>query len=112
LDSDFLPQPWLFRHKSSLVSQSASGAPQFPAPGAEKGDSGWNASAAIIAKPREAKPHSACLGLIVVLSSAVYAQTLPPGAQKVTSIEGITEYAFPNGLRALLFPENSKPKFM
>src|ERR1700730_11793803 len=48
--------------------------------------------------------------LIVLLSSAVYAQTLAPGVQKVTSIEGITEYAFPNGLHALLFPDNSKPK--
>src|ERR1035441_6158476 len=53
---------------------------------------------------------SAFFGLIVVLSSAVYAQTLPPGVQKVISIEGITEYAFPNGLYALLFPDNSKPK--
>jgi len=53
---------------------------------------------------------SAFFGLIVVLSSAVCAQTLPPGVQKVTSIEGITEYAFPNGLHALLFPDNSKPK--
>jgi zinc protease len=30
--------------------------------------------------------------------------------QKVTSVEGITEYAFPNGLHVLLFPDNSKPK--
>jgi zinc protease len=30
--------------------------------------------------------------------------------QKVTSVEGITEYDFPNGLRVLLFPDNSKPK--
>jgi zinc protease len=38
------------------------------------------------------------------------AQTIPTGVRKVTSIEGITEYAFPNGLRALLFPDNSQPK--
>ena len=38
------------------------------------------------------------------------AQTIPTGVQKVTSIEGITEYAFPNGLHVLLFPDNSKPK--
>ena len=44
--------------------------------------------------------------LAVVLS----AQTLPPGVTKVTSIEGVTEYSFPNGLHALLFPDNSKPK--
>src|SRR5580692_11677502 len=53
---------------------------------------------------------AAFFGLMVVLSSAVYAQTLPPGVQKITAIEGVTEYAFPNGLHVLLFPDNSKPK--
>src|SRR5580698_10601452 len=48
--------------------------------------------------------------LILMLACAGLAQTLPPGVQKVTSIEGITEYAFPNGLHVLLFPDNSKPK--
>jgi len=38
------------------------------------------------------------------------AQTVPPGVTKVTSVEGITEYAYPNGLRVLLFPDESKPK--
>jgi zinc protease len=47
---------------------------------------------------------------IFLLAAAISAQTLPPGVQKVTSIEGVTEYAFPNGLHALLFPDNSKPK--
>ncbi len=47
---------------------------------------------------------------IVVLVVAALAQTLPQGVQKVTSVEGITEYAFPNGLHAVLFPDNSKPK--
>jgi zinc protease len=42
--------------------------------------------------------------------TAAFAQTLPQGVQKVTSVEGITEYSFPNGLRVLLFPDNSKPK--
>ena len=37
-------------------------------------------------------------------------QMLPQGVQKVTSIEGVTEYSYPNGLRLLLFPDNSKPK--
>ena len=46
----------------------------------------------------------------LVLTLAAYSQTLPQGVQKVTSVEGITEYAFPNGLHVLLFPENSKPK--
>jgi len=53
----------------------------------------------------------ASLSLIVlVLGFAAYAQTLPAGVQKVTSIEGITEYAYPNGLHVLLFPDPSKPK--
>src|SRR5215469_2372527 len=48
---------------------------------------------------------------VLLLSAAALAQTLPPGVQKVTSVEGITEYAFRNGLHVLLFPDNSKPKF-
>jgi len=47
---------------------------------------------------------------LLLFTAAVLAQTLPPGVQKVTSVEGITEYAFPNGLHVLLFPDNSKPK--
>src|SRR5215470_4123620 len=41
---------------------------------------------------------------------AAFSQTLSQGVQKVTSVEGITEYAFPNGLHLLLFPDSSKPK--
>src|SRR5215469_7595482 len=47
---------------------------------------------------------------LAVALSAAFAQTLPQGVQKVTSVEGITEYSFPNGLHALIFPDNSKPK--
>src|SRR5262245_47748992 len=36
------------------------------------------------------------------------AAPLPAGVQRVTSVEGITEYALPNGLRVLLFPDQSK----
>src|ERR1039457_5207785 len=46
----------------------------------------------------------------IFLTAAALAQTLPRGVQKVTSVEGVTEYAFPNGLHVLLFPDNSKPK--
>jgi len=46
----------------------------------------------------------------IVLTAAALAQTLPPGVQKVTSLEGVSEYSFPNGLHLLLFPDNSKPK--
>jgi zinc protease len=35
--------------------------------------------------------------------------TLPAGVEQVTSVEGITEYSLPNGLRVLLFPDPSKP---
>src|ERR1035437_6080684 len=49
-----------------------------------------------------------CAGLILVF--AAYSQNLPQGVQKVTSVEGITEYAYPNGLHLLLFPDSSKPK--
>jgi len=35
--------------------------------------------------------------------------TLPPGVEKVASVEGFTEYRLPNGLRVLLFPEPTKP---
>jgi zinc protease len=34
---------------------------------------------------------------------------LPAGMEKITSVEGITEYSLPNGLRVLLFPDPSKP---
>jgi zinc protease len=47
---------------------------------------------------------------ILLVTAGAVAQTIPTGVQKVTSIEGITEYAFPNGLHALLYPDNSQPK--
>jgi zinc protease len=54
------------------------------------------------------------VGLLIafVLAVTVHsaAQALPNGVQKVTSVEGITEYAFPNGLHALLFPDSSQAK--
>jgi zinc protease len=46
----------------------------------------------------------------LVFAATGFTQTLPPGVQKVTSVEGITEYAYPNGLHLLLFPDASKPK--
>jgi zinc protease len=53
----------------------------------------------------------ASIGLVLLLAAtSLIAQTLPPGVQKVASVEGITEYAYPNGLHVLLFPDNSKPK--
>jgi len=34
----------------------------------------------------------------------------PPAPKKVATVEGITEYQFDNGLRLLLFPDNSQSK--
>src|SRR5712692_6960129 len=36
------------------------------------------------------------------------APALPKGVERVTSVEGITEYRLANGLRVLLFPDQSK----
>jgi len=47
---------------------------------------------------------------MLVLTANCLAQTMPAGVTKITSIEGVTEYGFPNGLRVILFPDNSKPK--
>jgi len=52
----------------------------------------------------------AIVSIALALTLSAFAQTLPQGVKKVTSVEGITEYAFPNGLHALLFPDASKPK--
>ena len=55
------------------------------------------------------------LALVAVMSAApalrAVAQTapaLPQGIQRVTSVEGITEYRLPNGLRVLMFPDQTK----
>ena len=52
--------------------------------------------------------------LVVVLTAcalaSVFAQALPSGVQKKSSMGGITEYGFPNGLRVLLFPDAADPK--
>jgi zinc protease len=53
------------------------------------------------------------LGLLLLASTRdAFAQKevrLPSGVQRVTSVEGITEYTLPNGFRVLLFPDGSKP---
>ena len=56
------------------------------------------------------KRLSAVISCILLFALTSVAQTLPSGVQKVTAVEGVTEYAFPNGLHVLLFPDNSKPK--
>ena len=51
--------------------------------------------------------HFTLVACAVVQAS--FAQ-MSPGIQKVTSVEGITEYALPNGLHILLFPDQTQPK--
>jgi zinc protease len=45
----------------------------------------------------------------LLLAFTALAQSPTAGVQKITSVEGITEYALPNGLHVLLFPDASKP---
>jgi zinc protease len=50
------------------------------------------------------------LSLFLLLFVPAHAQPpLPKGVTRVASVEGITEYRLDNGLRALLFPDPSKP---
>lgn len=49
---------------------------------------------------------AACLAFA---AAPALAQALPKGVEKVTSVEGITEYRLDNGLKVLLFPDLSKP---
>ena len=48
--------------------------------------------------------------VLALVAFTAFSQQLPQGVRKVTSVEGITEYALPNGLHVLLFPDDSKPK--
>src|SRR5450631_3858926 len=45
----------------------------------------------------------------LLLAFSAFAQPPAAGVKKVTAVEGITEYALPNGLHVLLFPDSSKP---
>lgn len=52
-----------------------------------------------------------CVFAVLIFSlfiSNIQAQTLPGGIEKVTSVEGMTEYKMPNGLRIVLFPDQTK----
>ena len=52
----------------------------------------------------------AVVGLAVLIPSMAPAQDgLPAGVNRITSVEGITEYRLENGLRLLLFPDASRP---
>ncbi len=53
----------------------------------------------------------ACAGLVGA-SLGVFAGPPATAAKKITTVEGITEYALANGLQVLLFPDQSKPTVM
>src|SRR5262250_3562541 len=48
------------------------------------------------------------VSLVAVNAARPQAVALPQGVERVTSVEGITEYRLQNGLRVLLFPDASK----
>ena len=50
------------------------------------------------------------LVVALALAAPAFSQSLPAGVRKGASVEGLTEYSFPNGLRVLLFPDASNPK--
>ncbi len=56
---------------------------------------------------------ASCAGLtmLVLLTAAIPSAADEPAApEKITTVEGITEYRLDNGLKVLLFPEPSRPK--
>lgn len=48
-------------------------------------------------------------GVFLFTAPVALADNLPKGVSQVSSVEGITEYRLPNGLRVLLMPDASKP---
>jgi len=61
--------------------------------------------------PRVSLALALLLSLLALSLSAVAqtaATTLPKGMERVTSVEGINEYRLANGLRVLMFPDQSK----
>ncbi|MFN9210801.1 MAG: M16 family metallopeptidase [Betaproteobacteria bacterium] len=47
--------------------------------------------------------------LFVTLAAGAQELKLPPGVEKIATVEGISEFKLPNGLRFILFPDASKP---
>ena len=54
------------------------------------------------------KIKNATLLCSLLLASSFVMAKLPKGVEKVTSVEGISEYRLKNGLQVLMFPDNSK----
>src|SRR6516225_756825 len=56
------------------------------------------------------RKSSLLFAIVACLVAALSAQTLPSGVKKMSSMGGITEYAYPNGLKVLLYPDPAEPK--
>ena len=54
-------------------------------------------------------PGLALLSFLVSATPALAADAVPSRLTKVTAVDGITEYHLDNGLRVLIFPDQSKP---
>lgn len=52
------------------------------------------------------------LFVLLTASATTNATEVPPRLAKITTVEGITEYRMDNGLRVLLFPDQSKPTLL
>lgn len=59
--------------------------------------------------PRGLAASLAFAGLSFVATGTAWALDLPKGVVQGPSVEGITEYRLPNGLKVLLFPDSSRP---
>ena len=60
----------------------------------------------VAAAPAKAK---AAASKTAAAPAAAVAMPKPAVPEKVTSVEGITEYRLPNGMKVLLYPDMSKP---
>lgn len=63
----------------------------------------------MIGLPRIVRHARHLLPALMLVTAPLAAQQLPAGVTRGASVEGITEYALANGLRVLLFPDQSKP---
>src|SRR5262245_10419962 len=61
-------------------------------------------------RPRAMTRKVAVVTAILAFALIAVAQTLPQGVQKMSTMGGITEYDFPNGLKVLLYPDAAQPK--
>jgi zinc protease len=62
-----------------------------------------------MSRPSARRFRNSLLAVVILVSASALmlrAQTLPPGVRTGPSMAGITEYTFPNGLRALILPDS------